>query len=152
MNIFEANKLTPENFKDYGYIISKESSVPLFNNENFTYWNILPNFKFNETVSIGIVTGNKEDIVISAVERHSSTSEILIALKGDALVLLGKSLLAFKAFYLEQGETIILHPGIWHSTPIPVNKKCELLVMFSSDTIETDLEVQNLPEGNKISF
>lgn len=153
---YKAIKATKKNIEKYGYFIDEKLQEPLADNNNFTFWDKIAEFEMGPRVSAGIVIGHKNNKVIESIEQHKDTVEILVGLGGDALVLLGiptnnsKKVTELKAFRIDQGETLILHSGIWHSAPVPVSNWCRMLVLFNTDTASIDLEEIKMEETSII--
>lgn len=156
MKEFKAYDLSAESFEGYGYVISQQYGEPLADNEAFTYWDKIAELEIETPISTGIVEGHQEDFTVNVVERHVETPEILVALSGDFVALLGKpdnstgEVKELKAFYVKQGEAIALSKGTWHSPPIAVEERCKALVIFKSGTPDNDLEEVELEEEAEI--
>lgn len=160
MKEIKAIELTRENFKDYGYVLSKEDGEPLAKNEELTYWGKVSCFGMSESVSTGILYNHKRDPIIKKFERHVKTPEVLVALEGDSIICLAKSTCnpdkdteSVKAFYIKQGDAIGLHAGTWHWVPIPINcEKSKFLVVFANGTEDNDMDFSDLVEGIQIKY
>jgi ureidoglycolate hydrolase len=151
-------KLTPTEFKPYGYVISSTKGKPLAKNRELTYWSKVSLLKMGKTVSTGVLLAHKREAVVKSLERHEKTPEVLVALQGDSIVCLGKpgagprKIRGVKAFYVRQGQAICMHPGTWHCMPFPVNvRKCKFLVLFATDTEMSDLETRDISEEMKVA-
>ena len=79
---------------------------------------------------------HRNDFKYSNIERHSNTSEALIPIKGQSIILVGlpekegtgdvvqKD--SLKAFYIDGSKGINLKPDIWHWIPFPLESEVEL--------------------------
>lgn len=152
-----AEKITTASIANYGFLLSKERDKPIADNAEIKYWDKISELEMSHTVSTGIVKGFNNTGIVSKMERHKKTPELLVALDGDALILLASADNRFNdseklnAFYLKQGEALALKKGIWHSVPMPFLKECKLLVVFASGTADNDLEIKNLDEKIKVT-
>lgn len=160
MKELTAVELTKENFKDYGYVISSNNGNPMGDNDEFLYWGKVSELNMSCAASTGILIARKRENFIRKLERHVSTPEILVALKGDSIICLAKPALdgddkieGIKAFYIKQGDAFAMLSGTWHWIPIPVNSdKSKFLVLFASGTEDNDLEIMDLEEEVKITL
>lgn len=163
MKEIKAIELTPENFKDYGVIISKTKSKPWTENEEITYWGKVLELKISEVVSTGILVNNKREPLVNKMERHVSTPEMLVALEGDSIICMARpscycrccssGIEGIKAFYLRQGDAIVMHAGTWHWASYPVDcEASKILVVFASGTEDKDMEIQELDEEVKLNL
>ncbi len=147
---YKVHELSVDKFEDYGFYVCEKDNTPLAENARFTYWDQLAKFNLGPMVSAGIVKGHKSDDNVLSIERHKKTPEILVGLEGDALVLLAKpdntssEIEGLKAFKIKEGDTVVLHPGTWHSPPSPAAASCRLLVLFNQGTPAEDIEEINL--------
>ena len=104
--------LTPENFKDYGQILSISKGDPMADNQEFVYWGKVTELAMTEKVSTGILVCRKREGLIKSLERHTRTPEILVALEGNSLICMAKPesivgadrIAGIQAFYVRQGK------------------------------------------------
>jgi ureidoglycolate hydrolase len=156
VKIFKAYQLSRGHFADYGDLLSQPSCEPLADNESITYFDRISELEITNPISTGIVEGHQANYQVKSVERHLKTPEILVALSGDFVTLLGipdhdtDQIRGLKAFYVKQREAIALKQGTWHSVPLPVKESCKALVIFKSGTPDNDLELQELNEKAEI--
>ena len=153
--------LTLENFKDYGQVLSISKGEPMADNVEFMYWGKVTELAMTEMVSTGILVCRKREGLIKSLERHTRTPEVLVALEGDSLICMAKPesvvgadrIEGIQAFYVRQGEALVMHAGTWHWVPIPVDREeSKLLVVFASGTEAEDLEIRDLPATIKVKL
>ncbi len=151
--------LTAENFAEYGRVISQGTGKPMADNEEYLYWGKVSELKMSETASTGVLVPKRREPVVSQLERHVKTPEILAALEGDSLLCVAKpsrksdEIEGVQAFLVRQGDAFAMHPGTWHWVPFPINgETCKFLVTFASGTEDEDLVVKSLPEAIKIDW
>jgi ureidoglycolate hydrolase len=161
MKDIKAVALTPENFKDYGQILSISNKEPMADNQEIAYWGKVTELAMTEMVSTGILVCRKREGLIKSLERHTRTPEILVALEGDSLICMAKPesvvstnrIEGIQAFHVRQGEALVMHGGTWHWAPVPVNREeTKFLVIFASGTEGEDLEIRELPNPIKVSL
>ena len=151
-------ELNTENFKEYGYVISKMELKPDADNEEFKYWSKISQFNIKGTTSTGILCPSKREMIVKSFERHVNTIEVLVALAGDSIICVGKQsanddeeIECIQAFHIKQGEAFLMNKGIWHWIPYPLNSMgSKFLVMFSSGTEDNDLQIKHLTNEIKI--
>lgn len=148
-------ELSNTEFKKFGYILSQQTGEPSTENEDLEFWSNLSEFSISGKVSAGVMFGKERHPIITTLERHEATPEVLVALKGDSVICVGRSsgdeIDKIEAFYLEQGDAVCLSERTWHWAPIPVgNSKSKFLVLFSSGTPSNDLYTKELKEKIKI--
>lgn len=151
MKRLEPVELNAENFKAYGYVISSGQGQPASDNDEFKYWGKVSRLYMSETASTGVLIGKKRDTVVTKLERHVRTPEILVAVEGDCVICVANQ--DVQAFYVKQGDAFALYEGTWHWIPYPVDREnCKLLVIFAEGTEDNDLEVKVLDEEVRINI
>ena len=93
-------------------------------------------------------------MVLSRLEMHLQTPELLSAVNGDAVICMappqemrGGALAGLRAILLRKGQTIVLAPGAWHWIPFPTGSANALfLVVFRTETGDDDLQFCDLAE------
>lgn len=150
--------ITPENFKAFGKVIAVLPEVkPDGQSEIQTYYGKLAIMKCADSIQLGICVAVRRENVVDELEQHVETQELLAALKGDFLVPVTSSVLVdgqarpdldkMVAMRVNQGEGIVFNEGIWHWTPYPVTKTCDVLVGFRTDTPANDFISCKLEEA-----
>lgn len=159
MKAISAVALTPENFKEYGQVLSLRKGEPMADNEEFMYWGKVTELAMTEKVSTGFLVCHKREGLVKNLERHTSTPEIMVALEGDAVVCMAKPesivgadrIEGIQAFHVRQGQAFVMQVGTWHWVPYPVDgEKSTFLVVFASGTEADDLEVRELADVVKV--
>lgn len=160
MQEIKAVALTPENFKDYGQVLSISKGTPMADTEEFVYWGKVAELAMTGKVSTGFLVCRKREGVVNSLERHVRTPEILVALEGDSMICMARpesvsgtdQIERIQAFYVRQGEALVMHAGTWHWIPIPVDREeSKFLVIFASGTEAEDLEVRDLSDTIKVN-
>jgi len=155
--ILSVQNATADNLADYGEFIDLAGKEPAFDSEVFSFWNDLAVGDTGPAVSFGMVNTKPGEMVASMLERHVQTTETLVALDADIVLVLSKPTLGSRpdlgsaaAFRVPQGSGVTLKRGTWHFVPlIPDNRAARTLVVFRQGTPAEDLEVYQLEkEGN----
>lgn len=159
MKYIKPIELTPENFKDYGYLLNKTSGDPLAKNEELTYWSKVAQFDMGPHLSTGVLFAHNRPAVIKSMERHTRTPEVLVATEGETVICFAKpskqgdEIKDIQAFRIKQGTGIIMYTGTWHWVGFPIEGlKSTFLVMFAADTESDDLEIKDLPEQVEVDI
>jgi len=99
---------------------------------------------------------------VDEMERHLKTQEILVALKGDAVLAVAKpdndkatpDDATIKSFLLKQGQGVVFDAGTWHALPCAVDETSMLLVVFKENTsysedesVKTDIYFSKLKQA-----
>lgn len=151
-------------FSEYGEIISTEGRGPDADTSGFRFWDCLGKIDV-QTASIGIVRAFPQDTrICPSFERHSNSSEVLIPVEGEIVVVcaLSKSdataksskeqgakaqvdLSSVKVIPVKRGEALILKPGVWHYAPMVTDYEVNTFVIFQFETLQRDIvKVENL--------
>ncbi|MEI8200615.1 MAG: ureidoglycolate lyase [Eubacteriales bacterium] len=151
--------LTEKDFEPFGTIISASTALPMADNKEITYWGKIAIVNMPDKISTGIMHVHDREHVVTKMERHTKTSEILIAVEGDSVICLAApsdhedSITDINAFHIKKGDAIVLHRGTWHWAAFPGESEgAKFLVIFANDTEANDLETRELPEEIHIDF
>ncbi len=96
--------------------------------------------------------------VSEAFERHTTTTEALIPLTGQSIVVFGLSenmgdtsspidYSSIKAFIIDGTKAVNIKKGVWHDLPFLLSEKADFIVIFEKETHVKDLEVVKLKEN-----
>lgn len=132
----------------YGTLVHTGSRVPDTETEDFSYWDGLGVLSFPQGI-IGLVRSYpRARHLCPSLERHGNTSETLIPVNGDIVVVcaLSKEDDEFKvdqdtvvALRVHRGEALTLNPGVWHYAPMVRDVSVDTFVIFRKDTLRNDL-------------
>ena len=158
MKQLNVKPLTANEFSTFGHILS-DRGAQLAPAEGFAYGLTLADLPMSEHLCIGLLVCEHRPAVVSKLERHVKTAEILAALEGDSLLCvaaggLEKDALAAgaAAFHVPQGAALVMRPGTWHWIPFPVgDRSSRFLVIFRKETGEDDLDYAELFEPLEIT-
>ncbi len=156
MKELQVKQLTVNNFKPFGQILSPlNGAVPDADGPEFACYSTLDAEELGEKRIVANLICKKRDYILSKLERHTGTSEILAALDGDSFLCAAPpktdpsncSVEDISVFLIRQGDTVMMNTGVWHWIPYPVSVPCvRFLLMFKEKTGENDLEIKALPE------
>ncbi len=111
-------------------------------------------------VSVGVLRLKKRPLDLHELERHLATPELLVAAEGDVVFAVAPANQpepspeagAVEAFRLNQGEAVIMNPGVWHSLPFPLQGEATLLVVFKENTPAADFQLADTAKEHGRSF
>jgi len=138
--------LNEDNFKLYGQLIKKPERSPDAEVDTHNWWNNVANLPAEDSISVGILQVKHRDFTVTKLEQHTRTAEMLVSLKGNSILVVGKKSLdnreieRMEAFYLTSNQIIILNVGILHFVPFPLEDEAIYAVVFRFKTPEDDLE------------
>jgi len=144
--IFEA--ASPE-FARYGVRVSSKSKAPDAACPEFRWWANLGWPEMGGVPSVGLVESTGKDLHESRVfERHAATSETLIPVDADVVLVVARSPAgggtgvdpeSVRAFRVRRGEAVILHSGTWHYAPLTRAPRARTFVVFDRRTPDADV-------------
>lgn len=137
--------LTNNNFKEFGSIIKIPETESTFSMDYFEYYNGVEKCDFEGKCSFSILTIKKRRAYLDIIERHNKTSEVMVAMDGDiTFIVVGIDptnsspvLDKATAFYLQQGQGVIIKPGVWHWVPFSIGATAKLLFIYKDGTTES---------------
>lgn len=159
MNTIKAQKITPENFIEFGswFNIGAFEGLSL-NGELHRFFPDRANIACGSTAPIGfsgIEVKKPENMIVKALEYHNYTPECIVALNDDMIVHVSPAsagtpaLELTKAFIVPKGTLVKFNTGVWHLCPLPVHEeKLSALVILPERTYMNDCTVVELDEKN----
>ncbi len=145
-----------KNFKELGKIIRipvEKEKKPDFESEIIKFYGKLGLINGNRSFELGICIFKKRPFIISQLERHVNTQELLYAIDDDFIMPVAPAidnvpdLDNIVAVRVNRSEGVIFERGIWHWVPYPLKDESFTLVGFAKDTAEKDFEIYNLDEN-----
>ena len=145
----EAKRITPENFKKFGKVVNSPSGKPTSEAAEYKFWSDIADYKIDGETEIGICTVyRQEENMITEMERHLKTPEILIPIDGAfvlPLVIEGEDISHSEAFRVNVGEAVKINDGVWHGACLPADKdESSYFVIFRKGTPHTDVAKKNI--------
>ncbi len=150
MRKIQSNPITADNFKSFGQIVTMPAAEPTSQAEDYKFWSDIAHYFIEGETEIGICTVYQQsDTIISALERHLHTPEILIPIDAPfALPLLkdGEPPDQLKTFRVNVGEAVVVDKEVWHGPCLPVGKKeSSYFVIFRRNTPHEDVQKKEIP-------
>jgi len=153
----EVLKLTEENFKEFGSIISSEGRRPDAGDESFNWFEKLGALEGIDTVSINILECKQREMKIDKIEVHRQTPEAIIPLGGKPVIAVVAPAGDFdeskmKAFLIDGDRGIMLNTGVRHFIPYPVDGNVNCIIVFRHGTGANDLVFDQLSDTYDIVY
>ncbi|MCI1944216.1 ureidoglycolate lyase [Clostridium luticellarii] len=158
MRKIKAKKITLESFKEFGEFYSYLR--PTGNNFGIFYPDTIKYpVSGNIPVAFSAMVNEKpEKYIVSAVEYHNYTCEIILPLDDDIIVHVApcaKNIVPEKteAFIVPKGTAVKINTGVWHKAPMPVhNDRVHMLIVLPERTYMNDINVVEYKEEDKIEI
>jgi len=154
----KVKNLNQKYFSQYGKVLGPQDSIPSSSNELFDIW-----VGIDEIMSrVGVPLLSwfnvkpKRDFICNKIERHLESSETIIPMHGQSIMIVGLSknsnpeeqldLNTINAFYLDGTRGINLKPGVWHWIPYPLSDEANFILVRGDETNKKDCEIIDLKE------
>jgi ureidoglycolate hydrolase len=140
----KALELSVSNFGKFGNIIEVDDKFCIARVDNFKYY-LIDSMKSDGEITIGLLEVIKKIEGIKQLERHHLTEEVIMPLKGEALLHLAsphKSSLTMDdilTFKIEPGVGVKLYKDVWHAIPVTESDRHFLCLILKTKTSEEDL-------------
>lgn len=157
-------ELSRKDYQNFGQFVNLPTHQPTIQDEIVQYWAGLAGMEISGTIDVGWVTMKKRPLVLTQLERHFATVEIVIPMD-DTLILpvaVGRRPFDFQSqpvskdvrgFYLRLGQMVTFAPGTWHFGGFPVNKaEASFMVFTRRGTSETDVSLQTFKDLKSVEF
>jgi ureidoglycolate hydrolase len=157
-------ELSKEAYEQIGDFITYPNHTPTIQDDIVKYWANLSNFSITGNIDVGWVTMRRRPLVITQMERHFKTVEVVIPLD-DVMVLpvaigrnFGDEIIIpkpedVKGFYLRPGQMFTYNPGSWHFGGFPLNKEeASFIVLCRKGTADDDVVMQEIADVDEIIF
>lgn len=136
---------TPEGFSKYGKIVKSPAGEPTSQANDYKFWSNIADYNIDGETEIGICTVYKQDKnIISGMERHLNTPEILIPIDAPFVLPVlkdGDDESLAEAFRVDIGEAIVIDDAVWHGACLPDGKDTSsYFVIFRKRTPHDDVE------------
>lgn len=139
-------------FADYGRLIAPQT--PTFACDTFAWYENLLQTDLG-TAEIGIVVAKHTgDYHQAALERHVATEEVIVPMREDIFLVLGKpgafegepKAENFAAFYVRAGQAVALRKGVWHEGPKSFAMEAPALILYAAGTGTDDKQVLSMAD------
>jgi ureidoglycolate lyase len=142
--------LTADAFRPFGEVIEQPQHAPDATGPGWQWWGETALVASDgRPYGIGYLDLQPAAFRFDWAERHMRSAELLIPVGGDCLVYVGPrdhpeqpdrlpSLERFRVFRVEQGQGVLLHPGVWHGAPLVIDRPLNVVVLLLQATGSTD--------------
>ncbi|MBN2395938.1 MAG: ureidoglycolate lyase [Candidatus Atribacteria bacterium] len=153
--------LNRESFKHYGDILDMPDSKPDCSNDDLNLWCGISEVKIDQGISqfCWLDVKSKRSFECNNFERHQNTSEAMIPVSGQSIVLVANNSASnlpvrdsVKAFFIDGTKGFNFKPNVWHWLPYPLSSKASFILVFKKGTPDEDLHVIDLNEKLDLSI
>ncbi len=143
-------KATPASFAAYGSVVTIPSGRTTSESPEYKFWSDIAHYHIDGETEIGVCTVyESQQQVLTGIERHLRTPEILIPIDGPFILPLAREIngkIVVDAFTVAVGEAVVINPGVWHGPCLPVGQPSEsYYVIFRRGTPAEDVEKRTIP-------
>lgn len=157
----KVEELNSDTFKPYGDIIDVPDTKPDCSNDELDLWCGISEVKIDQGVShfCWLNVKSKRPFICTNFERHKNTSEAMIPISGQSIVLVANNSDSdlpdretIKAFFVDGTKGFNFKTNIWHWLPYPLSTKADFILIFKKGTPDNDLHVVNIKEALDLSI
>lgn len=150
MHNIQSHRITADNFRRYGQIVTMPAAEPTSQADDYKFWSDIAHYLIEGETEIGICTVYQQsNMAISALERHIHTPEILIPINAPFVLPLlndGEPPDQLKSFRVNVGEAVVVNKEVWHGPCLPVGQKeSSYFVIFRRNTPHEDVQKKEIP-------
>jgi len=139
----KVTKLNKQNFEKFGNIITIDEKFRTAELDNFKYY-LIDTMEGGSETTIGLLEVLKKINGTGQFERHHLIEEVILPIKGEALIHLAepkKSSLTVNditTFRIKPGLGIKLFKDVWHTIPVIESNKTFLCLILKNKTEKED--------------
>ena len=130
--------LTEKAFAPYGKVIDLPAAAPSKSGDGWECWSYIQMLDVTESIGFGLVVTRKRECVVTAMERHVSREELLLAFDREIMQPVAACIdiedpdehpdsSTVKCFRVQPGQAIVMHRGVWHSPAYPASDDARYL-------------------------
>ena len=98
-------------------------------------------------LALGFCVFRKRPLVVTALERHLESQELLFAVDDDFIIMAalhdvetnGPDFKTLCAARVPRSAGLVFHSGVWHGVPFPFKQESFALVGFGAHTTDSDM-------------
>lgn len=137
-------------FAPFGSVLGLPAGEPTLARGDITFWHATGDLAGLAGSGVtGHLIAHRREARLTRIERHVRTPEVFLALTGRSLFVVGApgdaDPAGLRAFVLEAGQGVLLHPGTWHWAPYPLTETATFLLVLRAETPEHDIETFDIP-------
>lgn len=142
-------ELNTSNFKKFGNIIKIDKKFYTTGMDNFNYY-LIDSMKSDGEITIGLLEVIKKVEKTKQFEIHHLTEEVILPIKGEALLhLVSPDNLSpviddIVTFKIEPGVGVKLYKDVWHAIPAIESDRLFLCAILKKKTSKEDLNLTEL--------
>jgi ureidoglycolate hydrolase len=141
----KSRHISEKNFSPFGRVVIAPKTKPTSQAVDYKFWSDIADYAIEGETEIGICTVYKQQkALITGMERHMRTPEILIPINGPfvlPLLLDGAAEDEACALSVNPGEAVVINAAVWHGACLPKGKKqTSYFVIFRRNTPHEDVQ------------
>jgi hypothetical protein len=155
--VLEIEALETADLLEIGRHLTPAMGVHPGSGQEFSFGLVMDDLELPAPLCAGRLECASRPMVVTRMERHLRTPELLSAVDGDAVLCVAPPqepkegrLEGMRALKIRQGQSVLLATGAWHWIPFPAGSgagSCQFLVVFRSGTGDEDLQIIDLAES-----
>jgi ureidoglycolate lyase len=144
--IIKPQVLSSELFNRYGKVVVLSNEKPTSEDKSYKFWSDIAHYHIDGRTEIGLCTVYKQvKKIITSLEKHDSTPEILVPSDAPFILPLQKNDEVPEAFIVNPGEAVVIDKGIWHGACIPIHEpESTYFVIFKHGTPHEDVQFKDI--------
>lgn len=141
----QIEKLTGENSRLYGRLISLNDAAPAYQGTDFSFFKNLASITFDGNTGFSMVeTYMDRSAELKWLEKHEMSEEVIISTDQNLILVLGTgadgtSPDTIRAFEMEAGSAFVVNKNIWHHAPVSAGAITKVGILLNESTPDKDL-------------
>ncbi len=151
-------ELNNECFQFYGKVVTIPEDTADGIEKEFNWWGNVADLPANGQINTGLLQVKHRDFLVEKVEYHRETAEMLIPLKGNSILVVGRKaddsekIECIDAFYFNKSKVVIMDKETLHWIPFPLGKDAVYAVIFRAETPNDDLSFMEFKQPLEITL
>ncbi|GGJ80103.1 ureidoglycolate lyase [Deinococcus aquiradiocola] len=138
-------------FAPFGTLLEQPATPAKLTRGDITYWHHTADLAGLQGSGVtGHLIAHRRDLHVTQIERHHHTPEAFIATQGSSVMIFGApgpaDPAALRAFRIDAGQAVLMHPGTWHWAPYPLSDTATFLLVLRAETADHDVEIVDIPQ------
>ncbi|WP_338818225.1 ureidoglycolate lyase [Neomoorella thermoacetica] len=158
MKKIKVKPLNRDGFKMYGQIIELPSTTSDTDDGTLRWWGKVAGLPADGPVGVGIMQVQRRNFLVTKMEYHVKTAEMIIPLQGSSILTVGYSAgnksepEEAGAFFFPPGQAVVLNKGVLHWLPFPLQETAVFAVVFRAGTPADDMHFCELERNSGYVF